>query len=247
MRWLAMPHPLSDHSRSSSITPPHPTRSVEWDDAAMVLVCLYSASGALCLLFILMLNTSPNMLRRLWTKDWPGIVTTLGISWAYAITALSIKPHYGHGLWLLYFRVIMPAYIYAIDALALFIHLRMHPKQFEYMIGTEDKAGKKHNSKFGLFLCSVSLFAIAMDIARHYLLVQLSKDVNLVTLNITNPFNNQPVTFNNVDLATALFWTATIFMAQSLWAMMTKKYLRETVTDITHYEIILETSEDEAG
>jgi hypothetical protein len=219
---------------------------VEWDDAAMVLVIMLSASGAFACLFDMILNTSPNMLRRLWTKDWPGIVTTLGISWAYAITALSIKPHYGHGLWLLYLRVVMPAYIYATDAMALFIHLRMHPKLFEQMVGTEDKAGKKHNSKFGLFLCSVSLFAIATDIARHYLLVQLSKDVNLVTLNITNPFNNQPVTFNNVDLATALFWTATIFMAQSLWAMMTKKYLRETVTDSTNYEIVLETSEDEA-
>ena len=187
------------------------------------------------------------MLRRLWTKDWPGIVTTLGISWAYAITALSIQPHYVHGLWLLYFRVVLPTYLYAIDAIAVYMHLRMHPKQFEYMIGTEDKAGKKHNSKFGLFLCSVFGVQLFMDIARHYLIVQLSKDVNLITLNITNPFNNRPVTFNNVDLATALFWGATIFMAQSLWAMMTKKYLRETVTDITHYEIILETSEDEAG
>ena len=240
-----VPHPLSDHSRSS-ITPPHPTRSVEWDDAAMVLVIMLSASGAFACLFDMILNTSPNMLRRLWTKNWPSIVITLGISWAYAITALSIKHHYVHGLWLLYLRVVMPAYIYATDAMALFIHLRMHPKLFGLMVGTEDEAGKKHNSKFGVCFCSVSFFAIAMDIARHYLLVQLSKDVNLVTLNITNPFNNRPVTFNNVDLATALFWTATIFMAQSLWAMMTKKYLRETVTDSTNYEIVLETSEDEA-
>ena len=212
----------------------------------MVLVIILSASGASAFLFDMILNTSPNMLRRRLTKDLTGIVVTLGISLAYAITALSVKPHYGHGLWLLFFRVMMPAYIYAIDALALFIHLRMHPKLFEQMVGTEDEAGKKHNSKFGVCFCSVSFFAIAMDIARHYLLVQLSKDVNLVTLNITNPFNNQPVTFNNVDLATALFWTATIFMAQSLWAMMTKKYLRETVTDSTNYEIVLETSEDEA-
>ena len=246
MRWLAMPHPLSDHSRSSSITPPHPTRSVEWDDAAMVLVIILSASGAFACLFDMILNTSPNMLRRLWTKNWPSIVITLGISWAYAITALSIKHHYVHGLWLLFLRVMMVPFMYALDAMAVYMHLRMHPKQFEYMIGTEDEAGKKHNSWFAKVAFCVMLLILAIDIARHYLIVQLSKDVNLITLDITNPFNNRPVIFNNIDLATALFWTATIFMAQSIWAFLAKKALRETITDSTNYKIVLETSADDA-
>jgi hypothetical protein len=222
-------------------------RSAEWDDAAMVLVGIWSASMALWLLLDMIFLTSPSMLRRLWTKDWPGIVVTLGISLAYAITALSVKAHYIHGLWLLYFRVMFPTWLYSIDAHAVYVHLRMHLKPFGLMVGTKDKAGKTHNSWNIVYLTSGLFLLLVMDIARHYLLVQLSKDVNLVTLNITNPFNNRPVTFNNVDLATALFWGATIFMAQSLWAMMTKKFLRETVTDITHYEIVLETSEDEAG
>ena len=113
------------------------------------------------------------------------------------------------------------------------------------MIGTEDKAGKKHNSKFGSVFCSIGLFAVVVDIARHYLIVQLSKDVNLVALNITNPFNKRPVAFNNVDLATALFWTATIFMAQSFWVMLSKKVFQVTITDKTNYEIVLETSGDD--
>ena len=212
----------------------------------MVLVIILSASGASAFLFDMILNTSPNMLRRRLTKDLTGIVVTLGISLAYAITALSVKPHYGHGLWLLFFRVTFPTWLYSIDALAVYTHLRMHPKLFEQMVGTEDEAGKKHNTCFGNVVLVVLFLILAMDIARHYLIVQLSKDVNLITIDITNPFNNRPVTFNNVDLATALFWTATIFMAQSVWAMMTKKALRETITDSTNYEIILETSEDEA-
>ena len=221
----------------------------------MVLVGLYSTSGAFLLLFVTILFTSPSMLRRLWTKDWPSIVATLGISWAYAVTVLTIKPHYIHGLWLLFFRVMLPTYMYALDAAAVYFHLRMHPKMFGLMFGTEeksrrtlsgmDKSGKKHNSWLMVFVFFCALVVIAVDIARHYLLVQLSKDVNLVTLDITNPFNNRPVTFSNVDLATALFWTATIFMAQSTWAGMTKKVLRETITDITHYKIVLETSEDD--
>ena len=212
----------------------------------MVLVGLYSTSGAFLLLFVTILFTSPSMLRRLWTKDWPSIVATLGISWAYAVTVLTIKPHYIHGLWLLFFRVVLPTYLYAWDAIAVYTHLRMHRKMFGLMFGTEDKTGKKHNSWFMVFALPALFLVLAMDIARHYLLVQLSKDVNLVTLNITNPFNNRPVAFNNIDLATALFWTATIFMAQSIWAMMTKKVFQETVTDITHYEIVLETSADGA-
>ena len=186
------------------------------------------------------------MLRRLWTKDWPSIVITLGISWAYAVTALSIKPHYVHGLWLLMFRVMMPTILYAFDAMAVYIHLRTHPKKFEDRFGTEDKAGKKHNSWVMVFMCSAGFLILAIDIARHYLIVQLSKDVNLVTINIINPFNNQPVTFNNVDLATALFWGATTMEAQWFWTMMTKKSMRETITDITNYEIVRETSADEA-
>ena len=211
----------------------------------MVLVGIFSASGAFFHLFDMIFLTSPSMLRRLWNKDWPSIVITLGISWAYAATALSIKPHYVHGLWLLYFRVVTPTWLYALDALAVYVHLRFHPKAFGLMAGTEDKTGKKHNSCFAKVVFSVLFLLVALDIARHYLIVELSKDVNLVTLNITNPFNDQPVAFNNVDLATALFWGATIFMAQGFWAIMTKKMLRETVTDITHYEIVLETSEDD--
>ena len=213
----------------------------------MVLVGITSASGACWFLFMMIFGTSPSMLRRLWTKDSASIVITLGISWAYAATALSIKPHYIHGLWLLYFRVVGPTMVYAWDAIAVYTHLRMHRKALKRMIVTEDKKGKKHNSWL-MKMCFSSLFVVlAMDIVRHYLIVQLSKDVNLVTLNITNPFNNRPVAFNNVDLATAFFWGATIFMAQSMWVMLTKKALRETVTDITHYKVVLETSaEDEA-
>ena len=89
-------------------------------------------------------------------------------------------------------------------------------------------------------------YLLATDLARHYLITLLSKDVNLITIDIINPFNNRPVTFNNVDLATALFWGATIFMAQSLWAATTKKMIRMTLTDTTNYEFVLETSGDDA-
>ena len=226
--------------------PPHLTRSAEWDDAAMVLVGMFSAFGACYFLFWLIFLTSPNMLRRLWTKDWPSIVVTLGISWAYAVTALSVNPHYIHGLWLLFLRVMFPTMLYAWDAASVYMRLRMHPKLFGRFFGTEDKAGRKKNSWVMVFMCSLMFpFLILIDIFRHYLLVQLSEDVNLVTLNITNPFNHRPVTFNNVDLTTALFWTATIFMAQSMWTATTKKAMRETITDIAHYEIVLDNSGEE--
>ena len=243
-------HLRSDHSRSSITppTPPHPTRSAEWDDAAMVLVGMLSASASYSFLNMLILFTSPSMLRRLWTKDWTGIVATLGISWAYAVTALSVNPDYVHGLWLVYFRVMLPTWVYFVDAMAVFSHLRMHPKFYSLFFGTQSvtyKAGNQKNSWLIVFVMSALFVLLAIDIARHYLLVQLSKDVNLVALNITNPFNKRPVAFNNVDLATALFWTATIFMAQSFWVMLSKKVFQVTITDKTNYEIVLETSGDD--
>ena len=249
MSGHTVPHLLSDHSRSSITppTPPYPTRSAEWDNAAMVLVSLFSASTTCFFLFDMMFMTSPTMLRRLVAKEWPSIVITLGISWAYAITALSIKPHYIHGLWLLFFRVVTPTWLYALDAHAVYTHLRLDPKALGFFLLPRKwctrGGSRKHNSWLILFMFSTLFLPLAMDIARHYLLVQLSKDVNLVTLNVTNPFNNRPVTFNNVDLATALFWGATIFMTQSMWLVLTKKVFQETITDITRYEIILETSE----
>ena len=212
----------------------------------MVLVSMFSASAACLFLFVMIMSTSPSMLRRLLAKEWPSIVITLGISWAYTITALSINPHYVHGLWLLFLRIVMPTYLYAIDAIAVYDHLRLHPKIFDRIVGKEDKTGKRRHSWVMVFFFFWGFVLIAMDIARHYLLVQLSKDVNLVTINITNPFNNQPVAFNNVDLATAFFWTATLFMAQSMWAMWTKKMFHQTVTDTTNYEIVLETTGGDA-
>ena len=209
----------------------------------MVLVSMMSACGFIFNFGCMITFSSPSMLRRLWIKDWPSIVLTLGISLAYAITSFSMKPHYAHGLWLLFFRVAVPSFLYAFDAMSVYAHLRADPMLFTKMFGTKDKTGKKHNSRMGKLVLFQGFYWIVVDIARHYLLMQFSKDVNLVTLNVTNPFNNRPVTFNNVDLATALFWGATIFMAQSCWLIVTKKAFQETITDITRYEIVVETSE----
>ena len=219
-----------------------------------MLVGVFSANGIIVHTFQIIFNTSPSMLRRLWTKDWPGIVINFGISWAYAVVALSIKPDYVHGLWLLFFKVSTPIFFYAMDAIVVYGYLRMHPKALEKRIPEEkstrtvsgtEKAGKKKNSWTQVFFGFIFFLHIVTDVARHYLIVELSKDVNLITLNIINPFTNRAVTFNNVDLATALFWTATIFMAQTVWATLTKKAMRETTTDMTNYKFVLETSADE--
>lgn len=85
------------------------------------------------------------MLRRLWTKDKPSIVVTLGSSWTYAITALSMKPDYAHELWFLSFMLMLPTWLCVVDAMAVHFQLRMHQKMFKRMVGTENKMGKKHN------------------------------------------------------------------------------------------------------
>ena len=65
----------------------------------------------------------------------------------------------------------------------------------------------------------------------------MSKDVQLITLNVTNPFNDRPVTFNNTDLASALFWASTMFHVQNIWATLTNKMFQQTLMDVTNYHI----------
>ena len=176
----------------------------------------------------------PVMLRRLWAKEWPSLVMRTGTAWAYAIAASTIQPHYGHVLFLVCWKIVQPVFLVVIDAIAVGTHLRMHPDLFKQIVSDRDK---KINSAGTIVPLAVLFVIILVDIARHYLIVDFSQNFHIVTLNVTNPFNNRPVTFDNTDLASALFWGSTIFMAQSVWTIFTTKVYQQTLLDITNYHI----------
>jgi hypothetical protein len=225
---------------SSAALLPIPTETGgPWSPAVAEAAVVTFSIGLVCCcywyLFTIIFLTHPGTLRRLLAKDWPGIVIKTGTAWAYAITASTIQPHYAHVLFLVYWKMIVPVYFVVVDALAVAHQLRLHPVRFKKIVGDRDK---ESNSSFMIVIMIVMFTAILMDIARHYLIADFSKDIQLITVNVTNPFNDRPVTFNNTDLASALYWSSTIFLAQSCWALMTTKTFQQTVTgDVMKYHI----------
>ena len=203
-------------------------------EAATVMFSILIVGPIYWFMFVIVFFAHPVMLRRLWAKEWPAIVAKTGTSWAYAITASTIQPHYTHVLFLVFWNIVIPVYVLLSDAFAVTAQLRMHPDSFQKLIGDRDN---KHNSKFAkLFLLGCGC-AILFDIARHYLIVNVSKDIQLITLNVTNPFNGRHITFDNTELASALFWTSTMFLAQTVFAGLTNKMYQQTIVDVTNYHI----------
>ena len=75
------------------------------------------------------------------------------------------------------------------------------------------------------------------DVFRHYMVVFTSKDVDLISFGVTNPFSGKEVFFTNKELATVLFWTSTIYFAEVVCTMIRAKMCHETVLLTTNYKI----------
>ena len=203
-------------------------------EAAVVMFSIGVVFGCYFLVFGIVFRTHLGTLRRLWAKHWPRIVIKTGTAWAYAITASTIQPHYANVLFMVFWKMMVPVFFVVLDAVAVACQLRLHPVAFKKLAGDRDK---ESNSILMIVIVIVGATFILMDIARHYLIVEFSKDIQLITVNVTNPFNGRPATFDNTDVASALYWSSTIFLAESVWAIMTNKHYQQTVTASTNYKI----------
>jgi hypothetical protein len=181
----------------------------------------------------IMLNLShPGMARRICRREWTKIVITAGTAIAYTITVGTLQPHRSHLLYLFFYKVVCAVLFCFYDALMAGNRVRMSPDVFSLVYGGGGKRGWWVRIVVGSFMVM-----FVLDIVRHYLVVEISEDTTLVTINITNPYTDQPVVVDNRTLATALYWTSTMFLLESLWAILSGKVGRETVHQWTNYEI----------
>ena len=99
-----------------------------WEQASLVLVGVFMGSH-MCngIIGQLVLSTSPSMARRLLALHWPTLAIKVFVGWSYCIVAIIMQPHPVHILWLLFLHAMFPISNFFGDAIAVFLHLRVHP------------------------------------------------------------------------------------------------------------------------
>ena len=99
-----------------------------WEQASLVLVGVFLGSH-MCngIIGQLVLSTSPSMARRLLALHWPTLAIKVFVGWSYCIVAIIMQPHPVHILWLLFLHAMFPISNFFGDAIAVFLHLRVHP------------------------------------------------------------------------------------------------------------------------
>ena len=106
-------------------------------------------------------------LRRLVQEKWPGMVVTVFTGWAYAGIAASLQPNGSHILFLVYTKVVLPAWLCLQDSLNVGIHLRVTKAGFEEALGKQGKEASQKTRKMWGMLLSWS-FIILVDLLRHF-------------------------------------------------------------------------------
>eukprot|EP00947_MAST-08B_sp_MAST-8B-sp1_P001701 g1701.t1 len=185
---------------------------------------------------LMLFFASRTMLRRLWAKEWPAITIKTLISYAYAVTASTIQPLPTHIIFVVY-MALLGSYFLVFDAVAVAFHLRFFPPTMEALFLAHRGGKKKHNSLLGMVLIFYCVVLMVIDISRHFLITNLAETTNVVTLNVTNPFTGSAVAYTNHELASALYWTSTIFNFQNIYTWITQKLFVSTLMDVAHYEI----------
>ena len=182
------------------------------------------------------------MARRLLVLHWPTLVVKVLLAGGYSVVAIMIQPHPVHVLWLLCVKVMFTVLMFFFDAVAVGVHLRFHPHHFTKQFGKDHGDGKKRNGATSIFVVFLGFIFIALDVARHYLVVSFGQDFEII--NIANPFSSdgKSLVWGVRELASMFYWGSTIFLAQSFWAMATRKMARETTVNMTYYEIKVGTS-----
>ena len=90
-----------------------------------------------------------------------------------------------------------------------YMKLRFTPKQYASGVGDSGKKG-------WLTLLGIlgGFFFLVYDIFRHYLILFLTDDVTLISLNVVNPFNGNTFAITNRQVMDATYFTGVIFMGQ---------------------------------
>ena len=176
-------------------------------------------------------------MKRLWIKQKAMVIAKLLAAWGYTITIVTIQPNVVHVLWVTLIHASLIGYLLAIDAMAVAFHLRMSPPTQAKFMGSRYGA-EKHNPWHTKVQVAAVMYMAAFDIFRHYLVCELSEVQNIISLNISHPFTQQPVAITNQTLATGFYWTNLVFLGQVVWRMLRRKAYQYTMNDLCHFEIV---------
>ncbi len=162
----------------------------------------------------LLLVMNPSMLRLQWKTTRIRISVTLALNVAYAIAVISMFPSGTHALYM-YARTACLTFVVFFDSLYAYLKLRMEPKAFAYIFGGSGTKGWLSAS----FAITGTLLLLA-DAFRHYLVMFVTDDVSIISINVTNPFNGNSLAFTNKRLASITYFNGVIFFAIAMMAMI---------------------------
>jgi hypothetical protein len=138
-----------------------------WTTFSLVFSAIYLCAGIWLCTFMAVFEMHRGLLRRLVQEKWPGMVVTVFTGWAYAGIAASLQPNGSHILFLVYTKVVLPAWLCLQDSLNVGIHLRVTKAGFEEALGKQGKEASQKTRKMWGMLLSWS-FIILVDLLRHF-------------------------------------------------------------------------------
>ncbi len=161
---------------------------------------------------VLMVN--PSMLRLQWQTSKTRISVTLALNIAYAASAISMFPNPTHVLYM-YARTVVITCAVFFDSIFAHMKLRFTPKLFAKQWGGTGKTGFV-SFAFGI----LGFLLILTDAFRHYVIMFVTDDVSLISINVTNPFNGNTMAFTNKRLSSITYFNGIIFAAIALKATL---------------------------
>ena len=125
-------------------------------------------------------------------------------------------------------RVAAVAFFSLYDAYAVWAKLRFLPEAYAEAFGTtsnsdeeENESERKHkHGVVGVVLIAVTVFFLALDVIRHYLVLLASEqDVTLIDFSVVNPVSMRRLQFTSHQLVDLSYFTSMILLLTILMTM----------------------------
>ena len=157
-----------------------------------------------------LLTVNIPMLHFQWQTSKFTILINMGMNLVYTLASCTMFPNSLHIMYM-YSRYTYIALMVFFDSKV--AHERLRDVRFHKKFGSSND---QKRGPFGLYLIFFSVFRLVLDMFRHYLILFVTDEVSLISIDVTNPFNGNVFQFTNRQLADVSYFTAMIFAARAL-------------------------------